>query len=104
MRTRSKSRRLQRGSTIVTALVFMLVIATLLSGVGLFSISHQERAYIEANFASSLAVAEAGVNYELRKISLYQPADLPPGNSYAFAPGAFRVKCTRRDDETVAWN
>jgi len=82
----------------IHTLFFMLIISTLLIGIGSFAVSHQTRAKVDSDYAAALDLAEAGVNYEFRKIT-YDPAqaDQSPGNTYTFGGGNFRVYCVNRD-------
>src|SRR5690348_9561160 len=66
---RERSRRKTAGFTILTALAFSIVVATVLAGVGTVSMSHFARADVEATYANAVSYADAGVNYELQRIS-----------------------------------
>src|SRR5688572_30785531 len=97
-------RRPQSAFAIISVLVFMLVIATLLSGIALFAASHQARAYVDGDYASALSLAEAGANYEFRKLSLDQNApDQYPGATVNWGGGSYTVWCANRDG-SVPWN
>ena len=94
----------RRGFTIVTVLVFILVISTLLSGIGIFAVSHQNRAMVDSDYAAALSLAEAGANWEFRKLSMDQ--NLPdqwPGATVNMAGGSFQVWCANSDG-SVPWN
>src|SRR5207248_3349236 len=64
------------------------------------------RAGVESDYASALSLAEAGVNYELRKISADPTvadqvvAGAPTGVTYAFGAGKYRVYCMNKDGST----
>lgn len=64
----TKSRK-SAGFTVLTALAFTIVVGTLLAGVGTVATSHYQRSRVEGTYANAIAVAEAGINYELAKIS-----------------------------------
>ena len=94
----------RRGFTIVTVLVFVLVISTLLSGIGIFAVSHQGRAMVDSDYAAALSLAEAGANWEFRKLSMNQ--NLPdqwPGATVSMGGGTFQVWCANSDG-SVPWN
>lgn len=59
----------RRGLTLITALAFTLVLGTVLAGVGTVTMSHYGRSKVEGTYANAVALADAGVNYELRRIS-----------------------------------
>ena len=54
------------GFTLITALAFSLIVGTVLAGVGTVAVSHLGRSKVEGTYASAVALADAGVNYELR--------------------------------------
>lgn len=58
------------GVTLVTAIVFSVIIAIIMSVVGTLVVSHYARATVEGDYADALNIAEAGLNYEIRWISL----------------------------------
>ncbi|MCL5283863.1 MAG: hypothetical protein M1330_04020 [Armatimonadetes bacterium] len=102
MRTRIK--RAGRGSALITALFFILIVSTLLMGISTLAVSHEGLAVTESDYAASLDVAEAGINYELRKISQdASNADQYPGSSFSMNLGDFSVYCTNTDGSTP-WN
>ena len=104
LRRSPAQRRIRRGFTIITVLVFILVISTLLSGIGIFSVSHQTRAMADSDYAAALSLAEAGANWEFRKLSLNQ--NLPdqwPGATVNWGGGSFTVWCANSDG-SVPWN
>ncbi len=68
--THKISRKWKRaGFTLITALAFSLIIGTVLAGVGTVSMSHLSRSKDEGDYANAVALADAGVNYELGWIS-----------------------------------
>ncbi len=100
-------RRQERGGVIIGALFFTLVISILLMGVSWFAVSHQQRAQYDSRYAAALDLAEAGVNYEFRKISNnVAQADTTPltQNTPFQLPGtAFTVQCVNRGT-TTPWS
>ena len=99
------------GSALITAIVFALIVALTLAGVGILTVSHYSLAHVEADSTAALDLAEAGINYELTKITdnaanadainnNYQPAS----NIDAQLRGAFYVRCTDPANMTGAWN
>ena len=107
MKRKSQSRR-ARG-ILLTTLVFAVIIATILAGLGTLIISYYSRVSTESQYASVINLADAGANYELRKITQnVNNADLPsqgnpPGTTVAWGPGKFRVYCTMSDGVT-SWD
>lgn len=98
-----------RGSALITALVFAVVIALTLAGIGTLTVSHYSYANTEAYSAAALDLAEAGINYELHKITQnIGQADVGNGTIYAAATidpsltGTFTVRCANRDG--TPWN
>lgn len=63
-------RRLISGITLITAIAFTLVVSIILGVMGTFVVTHYARATVEGDYADSLNLAEAGLNYEIRWISL----------------------------------
>jgi type II secretory pathway pseudopilin PulG len=63
------TRLVQRGFTLITALAFTLVVGTILAGVGTVAVSHLSRSKVEGTYANSIALADAGINVELARIS-----------------------------------
>jgi hypothetical protein len=57
------------GFTLITSLAFSLVVGTVLAGVGTVALSHLGRSKVEGTYANAISLAEAGVNYEIQKIS-----------------------------------
>jgi len=98
--------RRQRGGVLISALAFMVVISLLLAGIGTLCVSYYGRARTDSDYAAALSLAEAGVNFEFRKISLDETtadqagASNPPGVLYNFGGGTFRVYCANRDGST----
>jgi Tfp pilus assembly protein PilX len=94
------------GAMLISVLAIVVVISLVLAGSMALTVTYFGRVHIEADYAAALDTAEAGVNYELRKISQdATTADqagttTPPGTSYNFGNGAFCVYCTNRDGST----
>jgi len=106
LRNAQGQKRSRYGGVLISALAFMVVVSLLLAGIGTLTVSHYGRAHSESDYAAALSLAEAGINYEYRKISLNSAnADQagtsnPPGVSYNFGGGTFRVYCTNKDGTT----
>ena len=98
------SRPQRRGFAIITVLVFLLVVTILLSGIGMYTVSAQTRANTAADAAAALNIAEAGINWEFRKLSMNQnQPDQWPGATVNWGGGTFQVWCANADG-TVPWN
>src|SRR5579862_9987603 len=78
----------------------------MLAGLGTLIISYYSRVTTESVYASTIDLADAGINYELRRINQnVANADLPstgtpPGSTVAFGGGTFNVYCTMTDGVT----
>ena len=91
----------ESGAALIGALVFLLILSTLLMGMGSFTAGHQQRAHVDADYAVAMDIAEAGANWEMSRISANKAsADATPGNAYSFGGGTFKVWCTNRDGTT----
>ena len=96
-------RRTSQGFVLLSALVFTLVIATLLAGIGTFATSHRTQAEVDADHVKALDIAEAGINTQFRKISQNPAlADQYPGTTYSFGGGTYKIYCINRDG-TYPW-
>jgi len=102
----------RRGAILLNVLVFMLVMSIIIAGMALLLVSDNSLGRVESNYSNSLAVAEAGVNYELCKISSSGlSADQKqmigaPGIPYTTTAGTFSVYVTQRNSdgsETTPW-
>lgn len=97
----------QRGGVIIGVLFFLLVVSILLMGIGSYAVSHQNRAHSDALYANAIYLAEAGVNYEFRKISLdVNQADKTPltvNQPFGAANTSFTVQCVNRGT-TTPWS
>src|SRR5437879_40736 len=58
----------RRGSAVVGVLLFILVSSVSLIGVSASCTMNQQRATVDLQYAKAMDLAEAGINYELRKI------------------------------------
>jgi len=105
-RQETRNARSRSGSVLIGALAFTVVFAFVITGVATCTISHYSRATTEASYASAIDLADAGFNYELRKIS-QDPTQAdqisaahPSGMTYNFAGGSFTVYCANADGST----
>ena len=93
----------------ITTIIISTVIASMLAGLGALLTSTYSRAMDESNYSNAINLADAGVNYEIRKVTANAAsADLPgsttpPGTLVPFGNGSFRVYCTMTDGVTP-WN
>src|SRR2546425_3571217 len=86
------------GFALITTIYFIMIISVLLAGVGTFATSTQINANVDANTAKALNIAEAGINYEMNKITRnYLTADQAPGATYTFGGGSYKVWVTTND-------
>lgn len=60
----------EAGGVLVTALVFAVVISLFVAGVAAISVSHLSRGSTESDYATAIQLADAGINHELRWLSL----------------------------------
>src|SRR5690348_15598111 len=97
----SHSRRGSRGMAIIGVLFFILITSFLLMGVGTFVVSNQTRVKVDSDYAKAMDVAEAGIDYEFKKISTdVTTADQYPGTATTFGQGSFTVYCANTDGTT----
>jgi len=105
MNTSIYHRKSRRGGILISALAFTAIGSFLIVGVLTMTLSHYARAKTEADYDGSLALAEAGINYELRKLS----ANANSGDqivagvalgSHTLGPGSFSVYCSNKDGTT----
>ena len=90
-----------RGVVIIGVLFFILITSIMLMGIGTFAVSHQTRVKVDASYAMAIDLAEAGVDYEFRKISLSTAnPDQYPGTAYNLGTGTYTVYCTNKDGTT----
>src|SRR5689334_17830088 len=106
MKTTSRSVKAQHGGVLLSALAFTTITALLVAGLATISVSYYARAKTESDYAAALPLAEAGINYELRKISAdTSTADQattanPNGTSVSYGSGSFSVYCSNKDGST----
>ena len=73
------------------------------------TVSYYARSKTEADYQAALPLAEAGVNYEFRKISSnianadQKSGGNPNGVTYALGPGTLTVYCTNKDG-SIPWS
>jgi len=100
------------GAIMLNVLIFLVIMSTLLAGIAQLMVSDFTIGKIEADYSNSLATAEAGINYELRKISNdgtlgdQKQSAGTGGSQYTTAAGTFSVYVTQRNNdgtETVPW-
>src|ERR1041385_7488374 len=92
------------GYALVTIVIFLTILSTITAGLGFYATSHNQRATVDSKYAAALDVAEAGINYEYRKISNDNTtADQYPGTVVNVGGGSFKVYCTARDG-TTPWS
>jgi len=105
-------RRSVRGAALITVLVFVLISSIILAGIGALVVSDLQTAIEGQEYDNAIYTAEAGINYELNKISVnsanadQKNATGAPGTSYSSAAGAFSVYVTQRNSngtETTPW-
>lgn len=60
---------MRSGFTLITSLAFTLVVGTVLAGVGTVAMSHYSRSRVEGNYANIVSISDAGINWELARIS-----------------------------------
>ncbi len=95
------SHRRDRGGAIIGVLFVLLIISILLLGTGTLAVGHQNLEKTDENYAAAIDVTEAGINYELRKISVNPAsANQYPGTATGVGNGSFKVYCMNRDGST----
>src|SRR5580704_7345105 len=87
------------GGILLSVLCIATVIATILAGLGTLIVSYYSRVTTDSVYANAINIADAGINYELRRITQnVANADLPttgtpPGSTVSFGSGTFCVYC-----------
>jgi Tfp pilus assembly protein PilX len=90
-----------RGAVIIGVLFFLLIISIMLMGIATLAVSHQNLEDVDAKYSAAMDLAEAGINYEFRKISQdASTADQYPGTTYSLGGGTFNVYCTNQNGST----
>ena len=93
----------RHGAILLHVLIFLVIISILLAGMAQLMLSDYSIVKVENDYSNSMVVAEAGINYELRKISTnattadQKQATGPVGTSYTTAAGTFQVYVTQRN-------
>ena len=96
------------GSALISALAFTVIIALALAGMGTLTVSHYNLAQVQAASSKSLDLAEAGINWELNKLTTSGIGSADDGSrSYNASDeiagglqGTFRVACGAPDATT----
>src|SRR5438094_303673 len=83
----------KRGGILLSVLACIVVVSVILAGVATLAVSHFARAKSEGSYVAALCAAEAGINFEVNKIS--QGGDTldqksSPG-TYTTSAGTFTV-------------
>src|SRR5579871_1168687 len=105
-RQAARAARSRGGSILISVLAFTVVISFIITGVATCTVSHYSRASSEADYAEAIDLADAGFNYELRKISQnagsadQYNSTTQSGVTYSFGNGSFTVYCTNEDGST----
>jgi len=99
MATSSRSRRAQYGGVLISGLAFAAISAFIVVGMLTMTVSNYARSSTEADYEAALGLAEAGVNYELRKLSLDPTTadQVSTAASTTLGDGSFTVYCTNKD-------
>jgi hypothetical protein len=106
MKTRTRSGKSHYGGILISALAFVTITSLMVMGMVTIAVSNYAREQTEADYQTALSLAEAGVNYELRKISAnpanadQRPNGASPGVSYNFGGGTFAVYCANKNNTT----
>lgn len=105
----------ERGSVLVSALAFALVISLALAGAAAFTVAHMSQVATEADYASAMNLAEAGANWELRKLATTSATtdtsaspgvgnvSYPSASGTVTMPGSFSVYVTNDPDNGQPW-
>lgn len=100
------SRSRHRGGILISVLAFTVITSVLLAGVTTNTLSGLSRASTESYYAGALDIAEAGVNYELRKVSTNAAnadqynSSTSSGVTYSFGNGSYTIYCTNTNGST----
>ena len=95
-----------RGGAMINAIVFAAIISLIMAGIARVSVSHYSRAMVEANYVAALYQAEAGINFELQKITAasanadQKSVNSPYGPTYTLGSGSFKVYCMNTNGTT----
>ncbi len=74
MRAQSIGTRSRAGAALITALLFVAIFSVVIAGIAILAVGHNTLATRESDYASSIQVADAAINYELRYVSQNQYA------------------------------
>lgn len=96
------------GLTLITALAFTVVAGTILAGVGTVAVSNYGRSETEGDYANAIALADAGINFELAWVSDNindpnvepHPESAPYSGTINGVPGTFTVFVKAWDSNT----
>lgn len=95
-----------RGGVLVSSVVFALIVSLGVAAMGKLAVSQYDSAIMDDTYAQALPAAEAGIDYEFRKISSNPySADQstfksPAGSTYSLGQSSFQVYCTNLDGTT----
>lgn len=107
--------RRENGGVLITALVFAAVISLFALGVAMVATSHLNRGAVEADYASAIQLADAGINFELRHLSadtataadrahqLHPKSGQPGPHTVNLPDGASYTVSVMNDDGSGPW-
>src|ERR1044071_3150206 len=103
----------QRGAVLISALAFAIVISFIIAGIAVVTVSHYQRATTEGDYVAALHMAEAGINFEIRKMSQTSISSDTAASPYSgtvsygagptTVPGTFQAWVTNDPDTGVQW-
>ncbi len=107
MRIYRRSRARRRGAVLVGVLFLIVIITVMVMGMGQLAVAHRHRADTESRYAAALDLAEAGINYELNRLTSGSSAHVTgsPGTGTLGSgtwAGSFSVYCTKTDGTAIA--
>ena len=100
MKTSSRRCRSRRGGVLTSAIAFVAITSALVVGMLTLAMSFYARTQANVDYEAALPLAEAGINYELRKISLSTSNADQTATSYPCGSGSFSVACSNKDGTT----
>src|SRR6266498_2650789 len=91
MMNRLKTIHREAGGILLTMMAFVFIVTILLGGVVTFVVGHNRKVMRDMDYNTAIYLAEAGVNYELRRISLDPRNQFNANQHYPAAgqPGAY---------------
>jgi len=101
MKNRVRFTRKERGSALMSSLALTAVLALTMSGISLLATSHANLQRTDGDYALSMQIAEAGINYELNYMSVNHTTCPTTSTSMPGAVGSFSVSATNADGS--AW-